>query len=270
MTQATTVADERPRTSRRRRVLAGIALVLACLTILLTTLAVWTHQVALNTNRFTALVGERRHRTGCHGSDRDADQHPGRRRARRTGAARGLDSRTPSSRWRVRLTASVTERIDQRLQVALQNPRLQEALRRDDRASPTPRSCGCLRGETEALSIVDGYLTLDVFPVVGAALTELQSMGLIPADVQLPDLTSPDAPDVLAQRLETSLGVTLPADFGTIRLMPAERLTTARTIVRAFDLIVILLVDPQRAAGRACALAGRATGGGCSSISASA
>ena len=32
-------------------------------------------------------------------------------------------------------------------------------------------------------------MTLDVFPVVGAALTELQSMGLIPADVQLPDLT---------------------------------------------------------------------------------
>ena len=57
MTQATTVADARPRTSRRRRVLAGIALVLACLTILLTTLAVWTHQVALNTNRFTNLVG---------------------------------------------------------------------------------------------------------------------------------------------------------------------------------------------------------------------
>ena len=56
MTQATTVADARPRSSRRRRVLAGIALVLACLTILLTTLAVWTHQVALNTNRFTSLV----------------------------------------------------------------------------------------------------------------------------------------------------------------------------------------------------------------------
>ena len=58
MTQATTVEDARPRTSRRRRVLAGIALVLACLTILLTTLAVWTHQVALNTNRFTNLVSD--------------------------------------------------------------------------------------------------------------------------------------------------------------------------------------------------------------------
>ena len=67
-------------------------------------------------------------------------------------------------------------------------------------------------------------------------------MGLIPSDVQLPDLTSPEAPEVLAQRLQTALGVTLPPDFGTIRLMPFERLATALTIVRAFDVVVIVLI----------------------------
>ena len=139
------------------------------------------------------------------------------------------------------LAASVTERIDQRLRVALQDPRLQEALV-GTVGFTHAQIVRLLRGETENLAITDGYVTLDVFPVVGAALTELQSMGLIPPDIQLPDLSSPDAPDVLAQRLQTSLGVTLPADFGTIRLMPADRLTTARTIVRAFDLIVLLLV----------------------------
>jgi hypothetical protein len=44
------------RTSRRRRVLSGIALVLACLAIVVTTVGIWTHQVALNTNRFSALI----------------------------------------------------------------------------------------------------------------------------------------------------------------------------------------------------------------------
>src|SRR5262245_42248097 len=43
-------------TGRRRSVLAGISLVLACLTILLATVAVWAHQVAFNTDRFTALA----------------------------------------------------------------------------------------------------------------------------------------------------------------------------------------------------------------------
>ncbi len=65
---------------------------------------------------------------------------------------------------------------------------------------------------------------------------------MIPGDVQLPDLTAPEAPEALAQRLESALGVTLPPDFGTIQLMPADRLLAARSVVRIFDLVVILLV----------------------------
>ena len=48
-------AGER-RVTRRRSVLAGISLVLACFTILVATIAVWAHQVAFNTDRFTALA----------------------------------------------------------------------------------------------------------------------------------------------------------------------------------------------------------------------
>ena len=240
MTQATTVVAERPRRSRRRRVLAGIALVLACLSILLTTMAVWTHQVALNTNRFTSLVGNVV-------SDPAVTDPISRRISIQVVDALDvqarLESRLPDAIKPLAgaLTAAVTERIDQRLRVALQNPRLQEALVGTIAFTHT-QIVRLLRGESDAVGIVDGYLTLNVFPVVGAALTELQSMGLIPADVQIPDLSSPDAPEVLAERLETTLGVTLPPDFGTVQLMPAERLETARTIVRAFDLIVILLV----------------------------
>src|SRR5688572_5416051 len=202
MTQATTVADARPRTSRRRRVLAGIALVLACLTILLTTLAVWTHQVALNTNRFTSLAGSV--------VTDPAVTDPISRRI----SVQVVDALDVQTRLETRLpdaikplagalSAAVTERIDQRLRVALQNPRLQEALV-GTMGFTHAQIVRLLRGETEALGIADGYVTLDVFPVVGAALTELQSMGLIPPDVQLPDLTAPQAPDVLAQRLEAS------------------------------------------------------------------
>ena len=47
---------DRRRVTRRRSVLAGISLVLACSTILVATIAVWAHQVAFNTDRFTALA----------------------------------------------------------------------------------------------------------------------------------------------------------------------------------------------------------------------
>ena len=38
------------------------------------------------------------------------------------------------------------------------------------------------------------------------------------------------------------LGVTLPDDFGTIQLMPADKLLAARTAVQAFDIIVAVLI----------------------------
>ena len=182
-----------PRAPRRRRVLSGIALVLACISILVTTVAVWTHQVALNTDRFTALVESVM--TDPAVTDPisaristqvvDASDVQGRLEARLPDALQPLAGT---------LTIAIRDAIDQRLRVALQDPRLQAAL--VGTVSFTHEQVvRLLRGESDVVTLVDGYLTLDVFPVVGAALAELQSMGLIPADVQLPDLTAPEAPE---------------------------------------------------------------------------
>ena len=239
MTQATAAAANQ-RTSGRRRVLSGIVLLLACLSILVTTLAVWTHQVALNTDRFTTLVRSAVTEpavtdpiaTRITNQVVDALDIQGKLAARLPDAIKPLAGS---------LEAAVAERIDARLKIALRDPRLQDALVRT-MSFTHAQLVRLLRGETDNLSVVDGYLTLDAFPVVGAALTELQSMGLIPASVQLPDLTAPDAPEVLAQRLDSALGVTLPPDFGTVQLMPAARLATAQTVVKVFDLVVIVLI----------------------------
>ncbi len=236
----TGVAPNRRSGGRPRRILSGVALVLACFSILVSTVAVWTHQVALNTNRFTGLIEDVT-------SDPAVTDPISLRISTQVVDALGvqarLEARLPDALKPLAgtLTIAIQDAIDQRLRVALQNPRIQSALV-GSLSFTHAQVVRLLRGESEVVSLVDGYLTLDVFPLVGAALTELQSMGLIPADVQLPDLTAPDAPEVLAQRLETTLGVTLPPDFGTIQVMPAERLAVARTVVQVFDLVVILLV----------------------------
>ena len=191
MTQATAVAAN-PRTSGRRRVLSGFVLLLACLTILVTTVAVWTHQVALNTDRFTSLVSNAVTEpavtdpiaTRITDQVVDALDVQGRLEARLPDAIKPLAGS---------LEAAVAERIDARLKIALRDPRLQDALIQTVSFSHA-QLVRLLRGETENLSIVDGYLTLDAFPVVGAALTELQSMGLIPANVPAP------RPDALRMR----------------------------------------------------------------------
>jgi len=236
VTDASQIVPVTSRTGRRRPILAGVALVLACLSILLTTVAVWTHQVAFNTERFTALTVSVMAEPALIDPVSalistqvvEALDVQGRIEARLPGPTKAL---APA------LTVSIRGAIDKRLQVALANPKIQAALVKT-LSFTHARIMNLLRDKSDAVSVVDGYVQIEVFPVVGAALAELQANGLIPPEVQLPDLSSPEAPGVLAQRLGSALGVTLPADFGTIRLMPADRLLAARSFVRVFDLIV--------------------------------
>ena len=238
-----TATDTKPATAaprRSRRILAGIALVLACLSILLTTFAIWTHQVAFKTDRFTSLV-----------STVIAEPAVIDPLAERI-SVQVVDSLDVQARIENRLpdiakslaaplTIQIQEAIDRRLQTALANPRLQQALQKTV-AFAHERIINLLRGDSNAISVVDGYVVIEVWPIVGAALDELQSEGLIPADIQLPDLSSPEPPGILSGRLATALGISLPADFGTIQLMPADNLLKYQSYVRAFDIIVIVLI----------------------------
>ena len=67
------------------------------------------------------------------------------------------------------MTLAIQNGIDQRLRVALQNPQVNAALLKAI-GFTHERLVRVLRGESDALVVVDGYVMLNVFPVVGAAL----------------------------------------------------------------------------------------------------
>jgi hypothetical protein len=236
----TPVEVANPGAVRRRRVLSGVALVLACLTILIATVAVWVHQVAFNTDRFTGLVANVIDEPGVitplsiavSAQVVEALDVQTRIAGRLPDVAKSL---APG------ITLAIQDGIASRLQVALARPQVQALLLKTVSIAHT-QVMNLLRGNPDAVSVVDGYVTIEVLPLVQAALTELQSVGLLPDGVQIPDLTTSEAPSVLVQRLSTALGVTLPPDFGTIRLMPADKLLTARSVVQVFDILVVLLV----------------------------
>ena len=238
-TDAAAVTGQR-NAGRPRAILSGVVLVLACISILAATVAVWTHQVALNTNRFTELVS-------TVSTDPAVIDPVAERISTQVVEAidvQGrLETRLPDVMKPLAgtMAAAVQNAIDKRLQTALLDPQVNAALVQAIGATHE-RVVRLLRGESPNLAVVDGYVVLDVFPVVGVALTQLQEAGIIPADVQLPDLSSPDARDVLTERLDSALGVTLPPTFGTIQLMPADRLLAAQSVVRVFDLVVIVLI----------------------------
>lgn len=232
--------DSQPaRPGRRRGVLAGIALVLACVSLLLFSLTAWTHQVALNTDRFTTIVEE----VSTDPAVTDAVAH---RLAVQVvdavGVQERLEARLPDALdpLAASFALAIQDGIETRLQEALRDPDLQEAwvaaISRTHRAI-----VALLRDEAEAAVVIDGYVYFDAFVLVGPALDMLQDVGIIPADVVLPDLTADEARDALSARLEGAIGVTLPETFGLVKLMPADRLLAARDLVRAFDLLVVLL-----------------------------
>jgi hypothetical protein len=225
---------------RARGILSGIVLVLACIAILVSTVAVWVHQVALNTDRFTELVSTVSTDPAVIDpiADRISTQV-----VEAVDVQGRLENRLPDVLQPLAgtMAAAVQNAIDKRLQTALLDPQVNAALV-NAIGFTHERMVRVLRGDSTSLSVVDGYVVLDLFPVVGVALTQLQTMGIIPADVQLPDLTSPDARDVLDQRLDAALGVTVPPTFGTIQLMPADRLIAAQGLVRVFDAFVIVMI----------------------------
>jgi len=228
------------RVTRRRSVLAGISLVLACITILVATIAVWAHQVAFNTDRFTALAS-------------NALEQPevidplAARISSQVVTALDVQSRLtnvlPDRVTAIAgpVTLALQDGLTRRLETLLAEPRMQQALTNTLRFAHT-RVMNLLRDQADAATVVNGEVVLEVYPALLVALQELQTAGIIGPDVQLPDPATAEPPGVIRGILETRLGVTFPADFGTIPLMPAERLETAQTAVRVFDIVVVVLI----------------------------
>jgi len=228
------------RVTRRRSVLAGISLVLACLTILVATVAVWAHQVAFNTDRFTALA--------ANALDQPEVIDPLAARIS-TQVVTALDVQTRLANVlpdRVTalagpVTLALQDGLTRRLQTLLAEPRMQQALTKTLAFAHT-RVMNLLRDQADAATVVNGQVVLEVYPALLVALQELQTAGIIGADVELPDPATAEPPGVVRGILENRLGVTLPEDFGTIPLMPVEQLETAQTAVRIFDIVVIVLI----------------------------
>ena len=262
---------------RRRSVLAGISLVLACLAILVATVAVWSHQVAFNTERFTSLASSALDDpevidplaarissqvvTALDVQSRLEGVLPDRVTAiagpvtlalqdgltRRLEAARShaerLENVLPDRVTAIAgpVTLALQDGLTRRLQTLLAEPRMQQALSRT-LAFAHERVMNLLRGQAPAVTDEDGQVVVEVYPALLVALHELQAAGIIGADVQLPDPATSEPPGVIRGVLENRLGVTLPADFGTIPIMSVEQLQTAQTVVKAFDIVVIVLI----------------------------
>ena len=231
---------ERRASSRRRRILVGFLFFLSCLFVVATSVVVWTHQVALNTDRYVSVVG-------AVSSDPAVIDTLSKRVATQVVTALDVQGKVEKvlPGGAEILAAPLTDRIRQtvaeKLAVGLATDQFQSAWLEANRLLHTT-ILKILRGNPDSVSIQNGMVTLDLYALVGNALATLQTSGIIPASVTLPDLNNVQVPEEARQKVEQALGITLPADFGQIPIVKASGLETARQAVQLFDIITILFI----------------------------
>jgi hypothetical protein len=231
---------ERRPSSRRRRILVGFLFLLSCLFVVGTSVVVWTHQVALNTDRYVSVVG-------AVSSDPAVIDTLSNRVATQVVTALDVQGKIQkilpggAEVLAVPLTDRIRQTVAEKLAVGLATDQFQNAWLEANRLLHTT-ILKILRGNPDSVSIQNGMVTLDLYALVGNALTTLQSSGIIPASVTLPDLNNVQVPEQARQKVEQALGITLPADFGQIPIVKASGLETARQAVQLFDILTILFI----------------------------
>jgi len=86
-------------------------------------------------------------------------------------------------------------------------------------------------GVVPGLSIDQGEVTFNLLPLVGVALDQIQSRGLL-RSIDLPELAFDGDPNQQIRALEGSLGRTLPPDFGQLVVYRGEVVSEASELVK--------------------------------------
>ena len=78
-------------------------------------------------------------------------------------------------------------------------------------------------GLVDGITVVDGEVTVNLLPLIGRGLTQLQQLGLF-SDLEVPEMTSDGNPDEQIAALAGATGRDLPDDFGQLVVYQSEAL----------------------------------------------
>ena len=102
-----------------------------------------------------------------------------------------------------------------------------------------------LHGDSESLTIgEDGSVTLNLLPIVNAALGKVSGVAssLTGHTVTLPTVTADTVPSEAISRIESTLGVDLPDNFGQVVIYQSDELAEVQAAVAAFEQALFIAV----------------------------
>jgi hypothetical protein len=230
-----------PRRTSGRSILAAFFWLLACLAILVASVTLWAHQTILTEEGWGGVVA------GV-ASDPEVIQATSQRVVDRVSESLDISGKVaevlPDEMDALAgvMTRVVQQRVAEGLANVASSEQFQDAFVAVNERAHEAAMKVIRGGESAAVTSSEGTISLNVFPLIGSALTGLQEAGIIPADMDLPDLANyePDADRVAT--LEGILGRDLPDDIGTITLVQSDRLATVQDAVRLFDVVTVVTI----------------------------
>lgn len=140
------------------------------------------------------------------------------------------------------MTSAVGDFVQDEVNTLLQSDAFKELWVRVNRFAH-PQLVATLRGGGEVLSSQDGKVVLNLVPVVNEVLKRVEARGgdLLGRDVNLPEISSGEVPEVARAKLESALGVSIPPDLGEIVVFESGKLEAAQDAVAFFDRALILI-----------------------------
>jgi hypothetical protein len=240
--QLSTLHERRRRSGVLRRATVVVLVVLACLSLTATAVAVWANRTLLTTDGWVETVGSL-------GDDPavTAALQPRITEAVFTAipAEELIADALPEDRafLAAPLSSAIQSFVDDQVGTFLASDRFAE-LWVDTNEVAHERALAVLRGESEVVRTDGETVTLNLLPIINRILGELSGVasGLVGQDVTLPTITSGELPEQARERINQALGVELPADVGQIPVYDADELIVAQQALRMFDQTLVLLV----------------------------
>lgn len=105
-----------------------------------------------------------------------------------------------------------------------------------------------LRGHSNSVRTTNGQVVLNLVPVLNEALKQIQPFvaSVVGHNVNLPTISQNELPASACKRIADALDRPVPATCGQVPLFPADKLSQAQRLVRAFDraVLALLIITP--------------------------
>ncbi len=229
------------KSGRLHVVFIALLVLLSCLALVVTGLAWWSHYTVLNTNGYMKIVGPV-------GKDPAAIRALSGYVAGQVVTLSDLQARTqnalPAQAQFLAgpITDAVTSFINKETTKVLSTPQAYQAWLKVNQVAHQ-ELVGLLRGDSKYAYIQGSDLKLNVLPLVSQVLVWID--GKLPGTLSSkfsPPVVAPGTPaSESVQQFSQWAGKALPADFGQVTLASHTAISKAKTAVRIFDAVVIIL-----------------------------